>query len=126
MWSFYNSKSRSLQTNITLLKRQFWKFYMIFKRSSFYTIKFLTSSFEMIILQLLSSDDLWMYAPIAYNGMDIGLNRTPNTRKESWNREDGSVFCSLRSVIFVRNNVCFFSPLITRPLSFFFSFYNHV
>jgi len=24
--------------------------------------------------QLLSSDDHWMYAPIAYNGMNIGLN----------------------------------------------------
>lgn len=27
-----------------------------------------------ICLQLLSSDDLWMYAPIAYNGKDIGLD----------------------------------------------------
>lgn len=26
------------------------------------------------LLQLLSSDDLWMYAPLAYNGMDIGLD----------------------------------------------------
>ncbi|GJZ34008.1 hypothetical protein Tco_0579444, partial [Tanacetum coccineum] len=25
---------------------------------------------------LLSSDDMWMYAPIAYNGMDIGLDLT--------------------------------------------------
>ena len=29
---------------------------------------------KIIITQLLSSDDLWMYAPIAFNGMDIGLN----------------------------------------------------
>ena len=27
-----------------------------------------------VITQLLSSDDQWMYAPIAFNGMDIGLN----------------------------------------------------
>lgn len=26
------------------------------------------------IEQLLSSDDLWMYAPIAFNGMNIGLD----------------------------------------------------
>ncbi|KAL9681873.1 hypothetical protein QQ045_013662 [Rhodiola kirilowii] len=26
-------------------------------------------------IKLLSSDDLWMYAPIAYNGVDIGLDR---------------------------------------------------
>jgi len=24
--------------------------------------------------QLLSSEDMWMYAPIAYNGMNIGLD----------------------------------------------------
>lgn len=32
-------------------------------------------------LQLLSSDDLWMYAPIAYNGMDIGLDLKIGTPK---------------------------------------------
>ena len=31
------------------------------------------------MLQLLSSDDLWMYAPIAYNGMDIGLDMKLNS-----------------------------------------------
>ncbi|XP_022922981.1 transcription factor bHLH84-like [Cucurbita moschata] len=30
--------------------------------------------FLQLQIKLLSSDDLWMYAPIAYNGMDIGLN----------------------------------------------------
>ena len=25
-------------------------------------------------LQLLSSDEMWMYAPIAYNGMNIGID----------------------------------------------------
>ncbi|XP_019152414.1 PREDICTED: transcription factor bHLH85-like [Ipomoea nil] len=29
--------------------------------------------FMQLQIKLLSSDDLWMYAPIAYNGMDIGL-----------------------------------------------------
>ncbi|KAL0432571.1 UNVERIFIED_CONTAM: Transcription factor [Sesamum latifolium] len=29
--------------------------------------------FLQLQIKLLSSDDLWMYAPIAYNGMDIGL-----------------------------------------------------
>ncbi|XP_038887542.1 transcription factor RSL2-like [Benincasa hispida] len=32
--------------------------------------------FLQLQIKLLSSDDLWMYAPIAYNGMDIGLNPT--------------------------------------------------
>lgn len=27
-----------------------------------------------LFLQLLSSDDLWMYAPIAYNGMNLGID----------------------------------------------------
>ncbi|KAJ9186824.1 hypothetical protein P3X46_002354 [Hevea brasiliensis] len=31
--------------------------------------------FLQLQIKLLSSDDLWMYAPIAYNGMDIGLNQ---------------------------------------------------
>ncbi|XP_022861236.1 transcription factor bHLH85-like [Olea europaea var. sylvestris] len=30
--------------------------------------------FLQVQIKLLSSDDLWMYAPIAYNGQDIGLN----------------------------------------------------
>lgn len=32
--------------------------------------------------QLLSSDNLWMYAPLAYNGMDIGIyqNISPDLR----------------------------------------------
>ncbi|XVE55773.1 hypothetical protein DITRI_Ditri03aG0184300 [Diplodiscus trichospermus] len=30
--------------------------------------------FLQLQIKLLSSDDLWMYAPIAYNGIDIGLN----------------------------------------------------
>ncbi|KAK6160617.1 hypothetical protein DH2020_003998 [Rehmannia glutinosa] len=29
--------------------------------------------FLQLQIKLLSSDDLWMYAPIAYNGMDIGM-----------------------------------------------------
>eukprot|EP00261_Vitis_vinifera_P012170 XP_002283302.2 PREDICTED: transcription factor bHLH85 [Vitis vinifera] len=29
--------------------------------------------FLQLQIKLLSSDDMWMYAPIAYNGMDIGL-----------------------------------------------------
>ncbi|KAI3958948.1 hypothetical protein MKX01_023624 [Papaver californicum] len=32
--------------------------------------------FLQLQIKLLSSDDLWMYAPIAYNGMDIGLDRS--------------------------------------------------
>ena len=35
---------------------------------------FMFSHILFSIWQLLSSDDLWMYAPIAYNGMNIGLN----------------------------------------------------
>ncbi|XP_077221456.1 uncharacterized protein LOC143855134 [Tasmannia lanceolata] len=31
--------------------------------------------FLQVQIKLLSSDDLWMYAPIAYNGIDIGLDR---------------------------------------------------
>ncbi|KAL9330638.1 hypothetical protein ACSQ67_000248 [Phaseolus vulgaris] len=30
--------------------------------------------FLQLQIKLLSSDDLWMYAPLAYNGLDIGLN----------------------------------------------------
>ncbi|KAF7830554.1 transcription factor bHLH85-like [Senna tora] len=30
--------------------------------------------FLQLQIKLLSSDDMWMYAPIAYNGVDIGLN----------------------------------------------------
>ncbi|XP_076930098.1 uncharacterized protein LOC143594742 [Bidens hawaiensis] len=38
--------------------------------------------FLKLQIQLLSCDDTWMYAPIAYNGMDMGLyqNITPNLR----------------------------------------------
>ncbi|KAI4367133.1 hypothetical protein MLD38_022903 [Melastoma candidum] len=32
--------------------------------------------FLQLQIKLLSSDDLWIYAPIAYNGMDIGLDAT--------------------------------------------------
>ncbi|KAJ0700612.1 putative transcription factor bHLH family [Helianthus annuus] len=32
--------------------------------------------FLQLQIKLLSSDDLWMYAPIVYNGMDIGLDLT--------------------------------------------------
>ncbi|XP_038718656.1 transcription factor RSL2-like [Tripterygium wilfordii] len=31
--------------------------------------------FLQLQIKLLSHDDLWMYAPIAYNGLDIGLNQ---------------------------------------------------
>ena len=51
---------------------------------------------KWLFLQLLSSDDLWMYAPIAYNGMDIGLNpTTPKTAKEKelWNGGEDRVWC---------------------------------
>ncbi|KAI3758787.1 hypothetical protein L6452_06359 [Arctium lappa] len=36
--------------------------------------------FLQLQIKLLSSDDMWMYAPIAYNGMDMGLyqNISPN------------------------------------------------
>nr|AKN09597.1 basic helix-loop-helix transcription factor [Salvia miltiorrhiza] len=35
--------------------------------------------FLQLQIKLLSSDDLWMYAPIAYNGMDIGLDLRPQS-----------------------------------------------
>ncbi|OMO70758.1 hypothetical protein COLO4_28517 [Corchorus olitorius] len=35
--------------------------------------------FLQLQIKLLSSDDLWMYAPIAYNGVDVGLNRKIST-----------------------------------------------
>lgn len=34
-------------------------------------------------MQLLSSDEMWMYAPIAYNGMDIGLDLN-NSQLKRW------------------------------------------
>lgn len=34
----------------------------------------LTFFFPFLNLQLLSSDDMWMYAPIAYNGMNVGID----------------------------------------------------
>ncbi|XP_049342910.1 transcription factor bHLH84-like [Solanum verrucosum] len=37
--------------------------------------------FLQLQIKLLSSDDLWMYAPIAYNGMDIGLDLKIGTSK---------------------------------------------
>ncbi|KAL0422531.1 UNVERIFIED_CONTAM: Transcription factor [Sesamum latifolium] len=37
--------------------------------------------FLQLQIKLLSSDDLWMYAPIAYNGMDIGLDLRISTPK---------------------------------------------
>lgn len=43
------------------------------KKKSYRRIFANLSSFYL--LQLLSSDDLWMFAPIAYNGIDIGLNQ---------------------------------------------------
>ncbi|XVE93500.1 hypothetical protein REPUB_Repub01dG0197900 [Reevesia pubescens] len=39
--------------------------------------------FLQVQIKLLSSDDLWMYAPIAYNGMDIGLDLKVATPKRS-------------------------------------------
>ncbi|GMJ15320.1 hypothetical protein HRI_005201100 [Hibiscus trionum] len=35
--------------------------------------------FLQLQIKLLSSDDLWMYAPIAYNGVDVGLNKKIST-----------------------------------------------
>ncbi|KAL9224308.1 hypothetical protein vseg_000356 [Gypsophila vaccaria] len=35
--------------------------------------------FLQLQIKLLSSDDLWMYAPLAYNGMDIGLDAKLNS-----------------------------------------------
>ncbi|XWS24125.1 hypothetical protein CRYUN_Cryun28dG0074000 [Craigia yunnanensis] len=35
--------------------------------------------FLQLQIKLLSSDDLWMYAPIGYNGIDIGLNKKVST-----------------------------------------------
>ncbi|XAR72960.1 hypothetical protein NMG60_11019777 [Bertholletia excelsa] len=35
--------------------------------------------FLQLQIKLLSSDDLWMYAPLAYNGMDIGLDLKINS-----------------------------------------------
>ncbi|OAY39295.1 hypothetical protein MANES_10G083200v8 [Manihot esculenta] len=37
--------------------------------------------FLQLQIKLLSSDDLWMYAPIAYNGMDIGLDLKLSTAR---------------------------------------------
>ncbi|XP_073124280.1 uncharacterized protein [Henckelia pumila] len=40
--------------------------------------------FLQLQIKLLSSDDLWMYAPIAYNGMDIGLDlKIPSPKTQS-------------------------------------------
>ncbi|XP_059652996.1 transcription factor bHLH84 [Cornus florida] len=37
--------------------------------------------FLQVQIKLLSSDDLWMYAPFAYNGLNIGLDLTILTRR---------------------------------------------
>ncbi|KAK6159220.1 hypothetical protein DH2020_006534 [Rehmannia glutinosa] len=37
--------------------------------------------FLQLQIKLLSSDDMWMYAPLAYNGMDIGLDLKISTPK---------------------------------------------
>lgn len=34
----------------------------------------LLNGFIYYYVQLLSSDEMWMYAPIAYNGMNIGID----------------------------------------------------
>ncbi|KAJ1402858.1 Myc-type, basic helix-loop-helix [Sesbania bispinosa] len=39
--------------------------------------------FLQLQIKLLSSDDLWMYAPIAYNGMNIGLDLNITPTKQS-------------------------------------------
>ncbi|TYH85303.1 hypothetical protein ES332_D02G257000v1 [Gossypium tomentosum] len=39
--------------------------------------------FLQLQIKLLSSDDLWMYAPIAYNGMDIGIDLKVGTAKRT-------------------------------------------
>ncbi|MED6123077.1 hypothetical protein PIB30_045952 [Stylosanthes scabra] len=41
--------------------------------------------FLQLQIKLLSSDDLWMYAPIAYNGMNIGLDFNITTAKQNNN-----------------------------------------
>uniref|UniRef100_A0A2N9I1M2 BHLH domain-containing protein n=1 Tax=Fagus sylvatica TaxID=28930 RepID=A0A2N9I1M2_FAGSY len=38
--------------------------------------------FLQLQIKLLSSDDLWMYSPIAYNGMDIGLDLKINPPRQ--------------------------------------------
>ncbi|XP_022750607.1 transcription factor bHLH85-like [Durio zibethinus] len=37
------------------------------------------AKFLQLQIKLLSSDDLWMYAPIAYNGIDVSLNKKIST-----------------------------------------------
>ncbi|KAL8144357.1 hypothetical protein V2J09_017389, partial [Rumex salicifolius] len=39
----------------------------------------ISTMLEEAVQYLLSSNDLWMFAPIAYNGMDIGLNLKLNS-----------------------------------------------
>uniref|UniRef100_A0A0A9BW37 BHLH domain-containing protein n=1 Tax=Arundo donax TaxID=35708 RepID=A0A0A9BW37_ARUDO len=34
--------------------------------------------FLQLQIKLLSSDDMWMYAPIAYNGVNIGIDLNMN------------------------------------------------
>lgn len=56
-----------LQLQIKVTRGPF-SFHTKFDINNVMTIYLLT------ILQLLSSDELWMYAPIAYNGMNIGID----------------------------------------------------
>lgn len=44
------------------------------RRRRLVVVPLTTSSSCGSVLQLLSSDDTWMYAPIAYNGMGIGID----------------------------------------------------
>jgi hypothetical protein len=79
MWSFCNSKLRSEQIKILLYKKNYISNGACFKFADILTWNRFSDTFFFVIflfqiLQLLSSEDLWMYAPIAYNGMDIGLD----------------------------------------------------
>lgn len=52
----------------------------IFIATWFRIFRFPSSKFSVLSLQLLSSDDLWMFAPIAhYNGMDTDLHHKIST-----------------------------------------------
>jgi len=37
--------------------------------------------FLQLQIKLLSSDEMWMYAPIAYNGMNIGIDLNLSQRR---------------------------------------------
>uniref|UniRef100_A0A2N9J5E9 BHLH domain-containing protein n=1 Tax=Fagus sylvatica TaxID=28930 RepID=A0A2N9J5E9_FAGSY len=47
--------------------------------------------FLQLQIKLLSSDDLWMYSPIAYNGMDIGLDQKINLSEVERHESYGSL-----------------------------------